>query len=876
MKVTKRRHKLIGNIKNMKNKKITRKTRSMGYINGSKGTKKMESMGYINNRKSRKRRNIRKSKKRRTIIKHRKSKKNAGGLEKQKEKLDEEIEELDKKIKRERDQKEEEKLQIKLDKLTAARDKIQDVINFKISTHKSMTKKRTLEELCEELFNKFKKKKDQHLTTLNKMLNEYRNIEAMANEEKAKLTHDATRTIFSVINKQLANVINKLRIADSDMLPRPVPAVPITDKDKQFFNLTPTKGNTARWASTTTRRNSEYTNFMREMYLNGYIMDTLLDFNKKVDADFYYELIDRIDEEPDFSKLKTYLETYIPRKIPDGVRITHEHKGTEDPYHIFKFYGPGYVDDDDDLFHLTIHTTKGVITTDYIDEFNGGKIHLKKSVRDSAGKYVTQYETCTNLRPYIFKKITGLDRDLIGPNRCLQFIPIYPKHDADYATLADKLKLVIVKGVNEFILKNQIDHEAREDLRVTAEEESITTKQGNAQEFFKNYINTISARSIIMLRRNLIHNHINDIKDNLEAFTKFITDEKELDRTLFEECLTKVRDSKFKDILDEINDLMLQVKTLINDVTIEEAFITTEIPTTGPSYDTIDGLNTDARDNYGDFLYGDFLTNLETFRKKALANSEQIVMEDKITPFNEHVTTLNDALVNLKPAAPAAAVVPAAPAAAVVPAAAAAVVPAAAAQSVDQTGQLSKNQQGKRPATLVVPAATGESSEDEEMEPGLALAISASRAEQEQRNRLAAAEAAAAAQAGPSAAAQAGPSAAAQAGPVVQTREEKKAREKAEKEAKEEAERKELVEAAKEARAEAAKAAKAAKAKAKAALVASEAALPEQERRRRQAIGDTEAAEREAAQKRAWKKGYTTKKGGHGKRLNKITRKKIK
>ena len=79
MKVTKRRHKIIGNIKNMKNKKITRKTRSMGYINGSKGTKKMESMGYINNRKSRKRRNIRKSKKRRTIIIHRKSKKNAGG-----------------------------------------------------------------------------------------------------------------------------------------------------------------------------------------------------------------------------------------------------------------------------------------------------------------------------------------------------------------------------------------------------------------------------------------------------------------------------------------------------------------------------------------------------------------------------------------------------------------------------------------------------------------------------------------------------------------------------------------------------------------------------------------------------------------------------
>ena len=841
MKVTKRRHTLIGNIKNMKNKKITRKTRSMGYINGSKGTKKMESMGYINNRKSRKRRNIRKSKKRRTIIKHRKSKKNAGGLEKQKEKLDGEIEELDKKIKRERDQKEEEKLQIKLDKLTAARDKIQDEINVKISTHKSITKRRTLEELCEELFNKFKEKKDQHLTTLNKMLNEYRNIEAMANEEKAKLTHDATRTIFSVINKQLANVINKLRIADSDMLPRPVPAVP-TDKDKRFFNLTPTKGNPARWASTTTRRNSEYTNFMREMYLNGYIIDTILDFNKKVDADFYYDLIDRIDGDTDFSNLKTYLENYISTVIaPDRVQITHHRGGTSgDPNHVFKFYKDGDTGDND-LFHLTIHTSIGVRKYDNTNKFDGGKIHLRKSDPVS-GDYVPREATCTNLRPYIFKKITGLDRDLIGPDRCLQFIPIYPKHDADYATLADKLKLVIVKGVNEFILKNQIYHVAPGDPRVTAEEKSITTKQGNAQEFFKNYINTISARSIIMLRRNLIHREIvsnNVIKDNLEAFTKFITDEKELDRTLFEECLKKVRDSKFKDILDEINDLMLQVKTLINDVTIEEAFITTEIPTTGPSHATIDGLNTDARDNYGDFLDGDFLTNLETFRKKALANSEQIVMEDKITPFNEHVTTLNDALVNLKPAA-------------VVPAA---VVPAAAAQSVDQTGQLSKNQQGKRPATLVVPAATGESSEDEEMEPGLALAISASRAEQEQRNRLAAAAAAAA-----------------QAGPVVQeTREEKKAREKAEKEAKEEAERKELAEAAKAARAEAAKAAKA-----KAALVASEAALPEQERRRLQAIGDTAAAEREAAQKREWKKGSKTKKGGHGKRLNKITRKKIK
>ena len=105
MKVTKRRHKIIGNIKNMKNKKITRKTRSMGYINGSKGTKKIESMGYINNRKSRKRRNIRKSKKRRTIIKHRKSKKNAGGLgleerkrlEAQKEKLLKAIKEWEKK-----------------------------------------------------------------------------------------------------------------------------------------------------------------------------------------------------------------------------------------------------------------------------------------------------------------------------------------------------------------------------------------------------------------------------------------------------------------------------------------------------------------------------------------------------------------------------------------------------------------------------------------------------------------------------------------------------------------------------------------------------------------------------------------------------------
>ena len=497
------------------------------------------------------------------------------------------------------------------------------------------------------------------------MLIDYKNIEVIANEKKAELTDDATRTIISVIKIQQdnvsTNVINRLRTADSIARPAHahVPAA-ITNIERDFFNLTATAGNHARKTPTTTRRNLEYTNFMRKIYLNGYEngTKTRLDYNNAADAKLYYDLIDRIDKEPDFSKLKTYLETYISTEIPDRVQITHEHKGIgKDPYHIFKFYGPGYVDDDDDLFHLTIHTTKGVITTDFIDEFNGGKIHLKKSVRDSAGKYVTQYETCTNLRPYIFTKIPGLD--LIGPNRCLQFIPIYPKHSADYvATLADKLKLVIVKGVNEFIFENQIDDEASRDRRVKDEKELITAKHTAAQEFFKNYITTLSNRSIIMKRRTLIHNHINDIKDELEEFTKFITNTDELDKNLFnknlfEECLEKSHDPKFKNILDEINAMMLEVKTKIYDA---KAFITTEIPTTGPSDATIDRLKTDARDKYGefldgDFLDGDFLTNLETFRNNALANPEQIVREDELTPFNTHVDRLNEALANLKLAA---------------------------------------------------------------------------------------------------------------------------------------------------------------------------------------------------------------------------------
>ena len=395
---------------------------------------------------------------------------------------------------------------------------------------------------------------------------------------------------------------------------------------------------------------------MREIYLNGYRNGTRLNYSNDDDANFYYDLIDRIDKEPDFSKLKTYLETYIPTEIPDGVRITHKHKDTGDPYHIFKFYEPGYADDDD-LFHLTIHTTRGVIKTDYINNFNGGKIHLKKSVRDPAGEYVPEIPTCTNLRPYIFTKIPG--RDLIGPDRCLQFIPIYPKHSADYvASLADKLKLVIVKGVNEFILKNQIDDEASRDTRVKTEKELINNKKTAAQEFFKDYITTLSDRSIIMLRRNLIRRVINVIKDELEAFTKFITNTDELDKNLFnknlfEECLEKSHDPKFKNILHEINAMMLEVKTKINDA---EAFITTEIPTTGPSDATIDRLNTDARDKYGEFLDGDFLdgeflTNLETFRNNALANPEQSVGEDELTPFNTHVDRLNEALANLKLAA---------------------------------------------------------------------------------------------------------------------------------------------------------------------------------------------------------------------------------
>ena len=673
MKVTKRRHKIIGNIKNMKNKKITRKTRSMGYINGSKGTKKIESMGYINNRKSRKRRNIRKSKKRRTIIKHRKSKKNAGGLglkerkrlEAQKEKLLNDIKEWEKKIRKaqlEEKEDQEEKLKIKLANLKAERNIVQHTLDEDTANSAAISNRNRLDELCDELFKNFEEKKNNHLTRLNNMLIDYKNIEVIANEKKAELTDDATRTIISVIKIQQdnvsTNVINRLRTADSIARPAHahVPAA-ITNIERNFFNLTPTYGTPASMTSTTTRRELEYTNFMRKIYLNGYEngTKTRLDYNNAADAKFYYDLIDRI--EPDFSKLKTYLETYISTEIPDRVQITHELKGTEgDPYHIFKFYEHGYMGDDD-LFHLTIHTSREVFESDKTDKFNGGKIHLKKSVRDPAGKYATQYETCTNLRPYIFTKIPGLD--LIGPNRCLQFIPIYPKHSADYvATLADKLKLVIVKGVNEFIFENQIDDEASRDRRVKDEKELITAKHTAAQAFFKNYITTLSNRSIIMLRRNLIRRVINVIKDELEAFTKFITNTDELDKNLFnknlfEECLEKSHDPKFKNILDEINAMMLEVKTKINDT---EAFITTEIPTTGPSDATIDRLNTDARDKYGefldgDFLDGDFLTNLETFRNNALANPEQIVREDELTPFNTHVDRLNEALVNLKLAA---------------------------------------------------------------------------------------------------------------------------------------------------------------------------------------------------------------------------------
>ena len=652
MKVTKRRHKIIGNIKNMKNKKITRKTRSMGYINGSKGTKKMESMGYINNRKSRKRRNIRKSKKRRTIIKHRKSKKNAGGLDEQIKKLGKTIENLERKIAEATRNNEKAELEDRLQATREEYDFIEAQINAKFSDRDSIFRRDNLVKQCYELFENFKEKKELHLTLLNNMLIDYRNIEVTANEKKAELTDDATITIISVIKIQQDNVstnlINRLRTADSIARPAHVPAA-IADIDRDFFNLTAIKGNYARRAPTTTRRKLEYTNFMREIYLNGYRNGTRLNYNNAADAKFYYDLIDRINEEPDFSKLKTYLETYIPREIPGGVRITHELKGTEDPYHIFKFYGPGYVDDYDDLFHLTIHTAKEVFTTDYIDEFKGGKIHLKKSDRDPAGKYVHRISTCTNLRPYIFTKIPG--RNLIGPNRCLQFIPIYPEHSADYATLADRLKLVIVKGVNEFILKNQIDHEAREDPRVKAEKELINNKKTPAQEFFKDYITTLSDRSIIMKRRTLIHNHINDIKDKLEEFTKFITNTDELYKKSFKECLEKVSDTGLKDILGEINAMMLEVKTKINDA---EAFITTEIPATGPkSNATIVRLNTDARDKYGEFLDGDgdFLTKLETFRNNALANPEQIVGEDKLTPFNTHVDRLNEALVNLKLAA---------------------------------------------------------------------------------------------------------------------------------------------------------------------------------------------------------------------------------
>ena len=661
MKVTKRRHKIIGNIKNMKNKKITRKTRSIGYINGSKGTKKMESMGYINNRKSRKRRNIRKSKKRRTIIKHRKSKKNAGGLDEQIKKLGKTIENLERKIAEATRKDEKVELEDRLQATREEYDFIEAQINAGTSAKESIFNRNKLVKQCDELLKNFKEKKELHLTPLNNMLIDYRNIEVTANEEKAELTGDATRTIIGVIKIQLADVINNvidnLRSADARARPAHMPAA-ISDTDRDFFNLTATEGNHARKTPTTTRRNLEYTDFMRKIYLNGYEngTKTRLDYSNADDAKFYYDLIDRIDKEKepdfskDFSKLKTYLETYIPTEIPDRVRITHELKGTEgDPYHIFKFYGPGYVDDDDDLFHLTIHTSREVFEADNTDIFNGGKIHLKKSVRDSAGKYVTQYKTCTNLRPYIFTKIPGLD--LIGPNRCLQFIPIYPKHSADYATLADKLKLVIVKGVNEFILKNQIDDEASRDRRVIDEKELITAKHTAAQEFFKDYITTLSDRSIIMKRRTLIHNRINDIKDKLEEFTKFITNTDELYKKSFKKCLEKVSDTGLKDILDEINAMMLRVKTLINDA---EAFITTEIPTTGPkSNATIERLNKDALDNYSEFLDGDgdFLTNLETFRNNALANPEQIVGEDKLTPFNTHVDRLNEALVNLKLAA---------------------------------------------------------------------------------------------------------------------------------------------------------------------------------------------------------------------------------
>ena len=663
MKVTKRRHKIIGNIKNMKNKKITRKTRSMGYINGSKGTKKMESMGYINNRKSRKRRNIRKSKKRRTIIKHRKSKKNAGGLDEELKKLGRTIENLETKITEATRKDEIAELN---ERLRASRVKYADIearITSRMDEKDSIYRRDQLVKLCDELFKKFKEKKELYLTPLNNMLIAYRNIEVTANEKKAELTGDATRTIISVIKIQQdnvsANVINRLRTADSIARPAHahVPAA-IDDIDRDFFNLTATKGDHARRAPTTTRRELEYTNFMREIYLNGYRNGTKLDYSNDADEKFYYNLIDRIDKEKepdfskDFSKLKTYLETYISTEIPhDRVQITHKLKDTEgDPYHIFKFYEHGYMGDDD-LFHLTIHTSREVFDSDKTDEFNGGKIHLKKSVRDSAGKYVTQYETCTNLRPYIFTKIPGLD--LIGPNRCLQFIPIYPKHSADYATLADKLKLVIVKGVNEFILKNQIDHEAREDPRVKAEKELINNKKTPAQEFFKDYITTLSDRSIIMKRRTLIHNRIllnNDIKDKLEEFTKFITNTDELHKKSFKDCLEKVGDTGLKDIIDKINAMMLEVKTLINDA---EAFITTEIPTTGPkSNATIERLNIDL-DNYGEFLDGDFLTNLETFRNDALANPEKFVREDKLTPFNKHVIKLKEALFNLKHAAAA-------------------------------------------------------------------------------------------------------------------------------------------------------------------------------------------------------------------------------
>ena len=299
------------------------------------------------------------------------------------------------------------------------------------------------------------------------------------------------------------------------------------------INLLPLQGHDKTWQAKNfnlinNEREERYVTFLKEMYAEGY-----KDPNPS-NVSEYKAIFDKIY----LTDFKKHLETKLYDK--DILIETQELATAEDPGTMLWFYKKSEREanphlKNQDYFHLTIHLGRRGFEQERYDK---GKVHLVKRNDDRQS---------LNMRPYVFTKVEGTHKNISGPDRCIQVIPIY---NPDITQDTD-LKLLIVKELNEYIWKLQITDSRKKRWEPDA------TQMKNLME---PYITEKLQKGAIMLRRTeLKEKFIPQMLEQIEELKKFFTGSK---RQFFKKCLTSSHSKeKVEALIRECRKLFGNVET---------------------------------------------------------------------------------------------------------------------------------------------------------------------------------------------------------------------------------------------------------------------------------------------------------------------------